>query len=742
MKITETYNNLKTRLKSVFTDTDDFSGKPPKAGDPKVANYVSLLWTDGQKAFENAFSSSKDVKNFGFTSPEDFYNACLKLEGGRHYEVYPSRTATDGTIDNSWKQELVDNEIQKQIRAKKSHITANWHDIVISPNELHLNEVFDQERKITDWSEHVREWVAYAQTFGDVYVRSILNKTENPFGIADEIICAPGSVFRTPKAKSIKKIDGCWYVVHGHEVNDNWVSENYPKFEMTASDIGQKPRFWQIDKEYKDTNYSTTKILNMVEVFCDDSSLEEIPFDQSDFDQRIGQIMADVKNNVDPYINGQPLAEISVAPKETDNHKKFIKAYLNWLEEKTGFYEKAATEAFNNGGQFLPEDRVVMDLVADAIEEQVNMHEGMKNPDPKIPDGKRKKYPFGRYIVTFDGRIAEDVPSYYEFDWRKLFHYLPNEKVPLRIDGRGDVEILWQDNKVIDTMLSRFADDALLATYRKPWLKVTEKDKIDEDGYSTNPLKPGYYQDQPPVFPTSQPNQGYLEGYRIYKTGVKEPLAINNVTRGESSFSGESGAHAEALINQNTVMVTGELNQNLNDFIERVVETRIELWKQFYTEPRAFVIDGQQVELVLAEYLRQMPVTDKDGNVTYKEIKSFQVSVRPDSNFPNRTEAEVNTLISLSKVMNEDGVPIVPSNMILDYLSARFPSLKVDGKYRKELQLIAIGKQALQQQQIAEQQAQIEAEKANKPLEDTKRKVQNFLTTQAANKITGQGQGE
>lgn len=740
MKITETYTKLKTRLSKVFDTTKDYDGKPPKESEKlKVAQYVSSLWDDGCKSFKNSFKATKDAK-INFTSPEDFYSACAKLEAGRHYEVFPSRTAADGTIDNSWKQELVDNEIQKQIRAKKNHITANWHDIVISPNELHLNEIFDQERKITGWSGNVREWVSYAQNFGDVYVRSVLDKNENPNGVATEILCEPGSVFRTPETKSIKKIDGCWYVIHGQRVNDNWVRENYPDFDTTISDTGDVPKFLQIDKDYTQTQYANTKMFNKLEAFCDDSTIEEIPFDKAEFDQRIAQIMTDVKANVDRYTQGLEPVEVQVAPTETDNHKKFIKEYLTWLEEKTNFYEQTATEAFNNGGNLLPEDTVAIDMVAKAVEEQINMHESMKNPNPKIPDGKRMKYPNGRYIVTLNGVLAEDIPSLYNHDWRKIFHYLPNEKVPLRMDGRGDVEILWQDNKVLDTMLSRFADDGILATYRKPWLKATEKDKIEDEGYSTNPLKPGYYQDAPPFFATSQSNPEYLKGYDIYKNGIKESLAVNNVTRGESSFSGESGAHAEALINQNTIMVTGELNQNLNDFIEEIVETRIEFWKQFYVEPRAYVIDGQEKELVLAEYLRQMPVEDKDGNVTYKEIKSFQVAVRPDSNFPNRTESEINILTQLSTKTNEEGMPLVPSEMILDYIAKMFPSLGRNGKYRKDSQLLALGRQKLAEQEQEQKQQEESAQAQGKPLEDIKRKVQNKLTTQAANTITGQGE--
>ena len=730
MKISETYRNIKDRFKGVFNVLDDYNDSPPKQNTSKedsngVGRYASSLWEDGMKSFQNSFASTKDSTRFGYSSPEEFYQACSKLESGQHYEVYPSRTAGVG---NEWKQELIDNEIQKQIRAKKNHITANWHDIIISPNIVGINEIFDQERKQTHWSENVREWVSYAQNFGDVTVRSVLDKTENPVGVATEITCLPGSVVRTPESNSFKKIDGCTYAVHGQRVNDSWVRKNYPKFDITLSDSGATPKFLQIDADYKDTHYTNTKMFNKLEVFLDDESLEEIPFDKEEFDQRIGQMMANIQ-----------AGEMNqVVPKEEDNHKRYIKEYLDWLQEKTEFYQNVADEAFNNGGNLSPDDTALMNSVVSAVDEQVNMHESLQSKDLEatgLPDGKRKKYPFGRHIVTLNGVLAEDKPSEFVCDWRMLFHELKNEKVPNRKDGRGDVEILWQDNRILDTMLSRDADDSLLATHKKPWFKVSEKAQIEEVGYSTNPLVPGYYVETPPTFRTGEANQQYIRSYQIVKGAIKESLSINNVTRGESSFSGESGSHAEALLNQNTTMVVGELNQNLNDFLEDIVETRIELWKQFYTEERPYIINGQQVMLILAEHLRQMPVEDKDGNVIYKEIGRIEVAVRADSNFPNRDEAEINILERMSKVLNEDGLPVVPSTMILDYIGKKFNGLAIGGKYRQDSQLMAIGKKALEQQQIAMEQKKIEDEKNAEPIESIKRKVQNKLTSDAANRI-------
>ena len=727
MKISEIYTGLKTKFKSVFSNTNNFEDKPPKEGDEQVGRYVGSLWDDANKSFENSFASTKETTRFGFNSPEDFYRACQKLEAGQHYEVYPSRTASgiDG-IDNTWKQELIDNEIQKQIRAKKNHITASWHDIIISPNISGINEIFDQERKATGWSQRVREWVAYAQTFGECTVRSILDKTKNPDGVSTEITCKVGSVMRTPESDSLAKIDGCWYVIHGQRVNDSWVRKNYPKFDLTTTQTGKIPKFLQIDKDFKNTDYEHTKMYNKLEAFLDDESLEEVPFDPSEFDQRVGQMMSDIQS-------AQP---VQVNPTPNDNHKKYIRAWLDWLEEKVKFYEKIAQDEFDKGGNLLPEDSLLMDNVVHAVNEQVNMHEALQSKDMSLPAGKRKKYRFGRYILTINGVVADDIPNPYNFEWRRLFNILKNESVPERKDGRGDVEILWQDNKNLDTFLSRYADDSLLATFKKPWFLPDDRVNIEKDGYSTNPLKPGYA-NRLPQFASGSANNQYLESYKIVKDGIKESLSVNQVTRGESSFSGESGAHAEALLNQNVVQVAGELNQNLNDFLEDIVETRIMMWKEFYTEARTYTIDGQQKEIIVSDLLKQT-IVEEDGQMVNKDIGAIEVSVRPDSNFPNKDDAEINVLLKLGSRPNEDGLPIIPSDMILDYVSKKFPSLATGGKYRKELKLLAIGKQALaQQQQAQEQQAE---EQKKSPLEAVKRKVQNKITTEAAKTILEGGQ--
>jgi hypothetical protein len=145
--------------------------------------------------------------------------------------------------------------------------------------------------------------------------------------------------------------------------------------------------------------------------------------------------------------------------------------------------------------------------------------------------------------------------------------------------------------------------------------------------------------------------------------------------------------------------------------------------------------------LILAEHLRQMPVEDKDGNVVYKEIGRIEVAVSPDSNFPNKDSATVNALAKLSSMVDETGAPIIPSTMLVDAVSKMYPGLAVGGKYRRDLELIKIGKQALMQQQQAQEQNAIAQEKQTKPIEDVQRKITNALTSAAAEKILNKKEG-
>jgi len=723
MNFTEQYNSLRNKFDDVFSSDDDFQDKLPKEGDKRVSPYINALWDDALKYFKYSFAKSKkDALVFGYSNPEDFWNALDKLENNQHWEVYGRRKGGN----DDWKQELIDGEIQDQLRARCSFITANWHDITITPNLKGINDILDQERKSTGWGQNVTEWVKFAQKYGFVWVRSILDKTDNPNGVATEILCPPGSILRTPNTKSIKKIDGCWYLIHAQQVNDNWVSNNYPKLDITTVDRGEKPKFLQIDNVNKDESYTHTKMLNKLEAFLDDETLEEIPFSKEEFENRVGELMANI----------QAGEQNSVAPLPEDNHKKFVKAYIEWLEEKVNFYEQIVSDAHSQGLALLQEDVDLINSVVGHVSEQIFSHEKYleeekaKSKLTKIPVGKRKKYPFGRYIVTIDGVTAEDGKNPYENDWRKLFHYLPNERVPNRDDGRGDVEILWNDNFVLDTMLSRFADDGLLSTIKKPYFKVGEKKRIEEEGYNNDPTIPGYYEESPPIFPNSgASNNQYIQSYQIAKNNIKQKLGINETTYGKRVSSNESGKHAELMLSQNATIVTGELNQNLNDVIEDIVETRIMLWKTFYTEPRIFQVDGEEQSLVLAEYLRQQEIVE-NGQTVYKDMPAIQVSVRPDSNFPNKVESEIQTLLQLHDAMPDD----VPVAMILDYVANRFPALAKSGKYRKENEFAKIGKEVVAKQQ---QDKLIQEKNAQKPLEDVKRKVQNRMTTEAAKQIAG-----
>jgi hypothetical protein len=686
----------------------------PKEKDALVGNYTTALWEDGKKYYEHQFSASKACRLWD-SSPEDFIKNCLSLEAGNDFDVWGHRDTDKG------QQELVDGEISDQVRTRSSYLTANWHDVTIMPNINGINDIFDQERKSTDWGRSVRRWTKYMQFFGDVWVRSVLDKTENPEGSATEFTCRPLSVYKTPYATSIKKRDGCWYIAIGEQVSGQWVKSNYPSLKL--SELSDRTSGYpELSKlAYTDKSYNHTKMYNKLEIYLDDESLEEIPLSQDEFYSRIGEV----------------LSGATVSPKQEDNHKKFMQKYAEFLDERIQLYTK-----LNEEGQLSEIDIPYINSMSNAVEGQISAHQEMANQikekNPDIPIGKRKKYPFGRYIVTINGEVAEDIPNPYLFDWRLLWHYIPNEEIPERMDGRGDVEILTPTQKINDIMLSHFADGESLGGTAKPWLHITDKDQIEKNGYTNDPWEISYYTKNPPEFPSARANDKALELYNISKENSKRKLGISGVTYGDAPTKSASGELADTLLSQNETVVTGEANQNISDAIEEIVETRILIWRKFYNNPRVYNIGGVQTELVLVEHLN-FTQTDVGGQMTAKPIGDIQVSVRPESNFPNKWENTIRLLSQLSAIKNEDGVPLIPSEMILDLLGQRFPDLAAGGKYHQTSKIIQLGMQVMQEQQARQQEEEKDTKLTTQTVEQ---KMRQRLATDAVNKVMGEPNGE
>jgi hypothetical protein len=526
--------------------------------------------------------------------------------------------------------------------------------------------------------------VKHMSVLGQVDVKSFLDRRLDPRGLANEMVCKHGSVLFSPFSTS--KWDA-WYGMHCQSVTGQYVKDYFPDFKLEdAARVDmefQKSMSFSPGTEAQDTAY--THQYALIECYMDDRALEDVPFSQDEFDARVAAIL-----------EGVPEAKAE----QDDNHKKWVEAYLAFLSERVGLSNRLREK-----GEFTPEDDQLLDQMVGVIESEIKAHITMSE-ETLAPAGKRFKYPNGRLVVTIDGKVAQDESNPYGFEWRMLFHRGKNEEVPGRDDGRSDVEILWNVNKHIDQNLSRFQDAAIIQGQPKPYYHENDRVTVEKDGFSNDPTVPGYYSQNPPTFPKGQVPTEYLQLVETSKMSAQKKLGISEVTFGKAPTSSASGDMVEALINQNQVLITGEANQSLNDMIEDMIETRMAMMKQFYVEPRVYMIGGTEQTVVVSRILSTRMV-EENGAQVEKDVPSIEVKVLPESNVPMRWERDVALLTRVSQsVAYPDGMPVIPPDMILDLMAQRFPDLAPGGKYRTQNALAQIGAQVVQRQQaMAEQQA-------------------------------------
>ena len=662
---------------------------PEERNREDLSQFIDKMWEDAKRYYDEAFAASASTRTFGtarYTTPKEFWRACDMLAAGNHWEVWGRRNGDPGT---KWKQELVDNEIGDQLRVRTATLTAAYHDIKVSPNIRFINDVLDQERKATAWAANVRSMVKRMTHYGHVWVESFIDRSLDPRGNASERICDPGSVLLNPFAKSISPNDGCWYLTHLENVNDKWIDANKHLFVksfdlskvMQGSERARYLRSTSMMSEMK--TFSATKIYDKLVTFADDDTIETIPFSKEEFAERI------------------TLLEQGENPPalQTDNHLEFIASYQTWLQEKQDLLSMQ-----QQTGQVIEETQNEVGALSEVVGQLIEDHERLMDASPLKP-GKRYKYPYGRFMVKLGQELAIDMPNPYGIPWRDLWHYAANEDVPTahgnRLDGRSDIEILWETNKSIDVALSRFADAALLYAFPKPWFNEQDKANLEAE-YDTDPTKPGFYAVHEPKFPKPEPPGEYLKLYSQQKQNAKQKLGINEVTYGSPPTSNASGDLADILLRQNMSLVSGEANTQLNDIIEDIVETRILLWRNFYTEPRLFTVNGVTKALVLSEELSSIPVELEDGRTEHVPLDRIEVTVRPYSNFPMKWENEVALVSNLvGTVKDAAGNPMVPVEMLLDIISERYPSLGRNGEYRQMSEATQVGMEVIKREQAA-----------------------------------------
>jgi hypothetical protein len=141
-------------------------------------------------------------------------------------------------------------------------------------------------------------------------------------------------------------------------------------------------------------------------------------------------------------------------------------------------------------------------------------------------------------------------------------------------------------------------------------------------------------------------------------------------------------------LRQSTSVITGEMARNLNDLVGNIHEAKIEMYRNFYTEDRLWIINGRQEILNLSEVLKKYP--------------KFQIRVRPNSNAPNQWESDLAFALELMKTPSPDGSPLIAQEFIYDLLGQKYPELAQGGKYYVLSQATKIGMQVINQQKQKE----------------------------------------
>jgi len=655
---------------------------PRQGNEESVADYVRALFEESRQWREKSLLGRqfKVTTDYEYSNPVDFWRDCRKLEQGLHWDVFGHRNAES---EESWKQELVDDEIGNQIRVKKAFITANWHDITILPNIANINEIVEQERGYTHWSDMILQLVHRGLTEGTSIAKSVLDRTENPDGYAREIPVDNAAIFPTPHCLGFSKVEGCWYVCHATMVTLQQILEEDPdvKEELLALsrlDI-TKDISMQDDVDYVNMNaYNHTKFYDRYEVWMDDPALVPVRAKQDEVSAEHQAISSGV--NVDAL--------------DDQDHIGHVEAHIRWLEDQV--------EPMRQNPETSQE--------ADAIGEVMGIHlaEHYKKLEDRIqhhiPPKSRPKYPYGRLIVVAGGLVIRDEPNPFHFDWRKLWHKWEQEKLPGHIWGRGVAEVLWETNRGLDTLMSRTADVGISVGMPKVYLDEANKDLMKENGIDNDPTHPAFIRGSVSIRQGQSPRENILL-FNLLKENAKKQQGVSEVSYGQIPSARASGKLVEVLRRQNTVVITGEANQRLNDIVEDMIETRMLIYKQFYTEPRFYFIDGQPKAINVSKALTKFKIEGKNGEEREVTIPAFDIQVRSNSNFPQQFEQEFALILDLLNIKDASGNPILPIEALYDVLSQRYPQFGRQGKYYKISEELKIGREVMAQQEQKAKQA-------------------------------------
>lgn len=648
-----------------------------------IVGYVNILVKDS-KSWRDTCLNRRFKK---YENPVLFWKWCRTLESGDHWEVWGRRN----NEENADKHEITDNQIGDQIRVKKAHINSAWHEVSILPNIKNINEILIEERRKSRWGRLMRTSTHRQLTEGTAIIKEVYNEWCD---IVDDVLCDNESIFPTPFSSSFDKMDGCTYVAHCTVKTAQIIAETYRGInvdEMTKMTDQKINDVLPQNSKLAISSFVKTKFIDHTELWLDDPTIEDAPFDEGEVIQEHADLA-----------EGKPLAA-----RKDQNHAAHMKAHNQAVRNAI-----VGSDVASN-----PDDKDFSNAYAEYLMEHINDHKALaeKAISEGIMVGRRKKYPYGRKIVVAGGKVCQDMPNELGFDWRLLFRRLPCEELPGQFWGRGIPEMLWESNHLVDTFLSRIGDISLAVGNPKMYFSLNDKTAIEKAGGNNNdPFEPGWFLTTPPIPRSAQVPKELFELVQLFSDNTERSGGVNATSYGETPGKNTSAKLMSILMSQNIVVVAGEAQQNLSDVVEDLIETKIKLMKHLYTKERPYFINGELEKIIVAELL--------DG------IDDLQVSVKPNSNYPQQWETELAMAMEMASTPMADGSPLLPREAVLDILKVKFPQYAVGGKYYQLSQMLQLGMQKMKEQEAE----RIKQEKAQSMLE-------NSLQRKGVQAVTGQG---
>jgi hypothetical protein len=672
-------DTMRTASSRWFNDDEEMD-IPKKSEEEKVVAFVKSSYVASSKWRETSLRGRFTNGTQEYDDPKRLWMDCRKLRNGDHWGVWGHRNTAK---DQNWKHEIVWSAVEDQCRIRKIYLTSSMHEFDVFPNINYVSDITRQDMMKSKWYDFMNELTDRAMTDGTSFGMEVLDMNLDPDGITRSIVLDPATCFPTPGATSLDSLDGNWYFIVAATHTKQYVLSNQvwaEKLKPTDLEYITEDDFKAVNIEEKYDNFKKKKLVSVMTMFLDDDKLELIPFDENEFNARVQAL---VEGQIPPVKNG------------IDSHRKYIRAYIDYLDR----YASSITNP-------TPEDVKFFQDLSQRVLQVVNEHEQFLMQDNNAD--KRKQYPYGRKIVVVSGKVVEDDPVDVNvgtildgIDWRRKIYKYDMEKVPGSFWGRGIPEILWHTNKMMDTFLSRIGDMTLYGLPEK-WLNINDKETLAQQKaeYNNDPLQPKWYATSPPTMISATFSGEFILLVSKMQEGLEAKIGYNKTTMGQAPNSRASGDLVDSLLQQNQVLITGEADQNLLDLVTDIIETKIEMMRLYYTEPRQYIINGTPVIMKVSDQLKQY-----QG----KPLAEFQVYVKPQSNYPNQWEAEFGFLAQLMQTPTPDGTPLVDPEMVKMVLGKKFPDLAPGGRYYKISQATQIGMQVLQQQKAeAEQKAKLE----------------------------------